>query len=667
MSLSDGIQIITGHSDHGPVTPQNSNHNEAKCNVPISATEQISNLRDTLKDMTCAQLVSMANSWDLNSHYGKERTYEELFQECSRLMKGTSNTKRSDAIRRNTERFFGTKSYQRDGYSSGDHSDDDSSRPARVRAKRCTERARSASPEVHLTVQYFDCPICLDRVPSRSTLILSCCSYEACRNCVVENVGVQMCDKNYSLNCFQCDSLLPAEFEGLVDASVMLAWKTNLALTAVPDCRQCSNCCHIQLVSRTSASFPLITCASCRHEYCYEHGDAHSGKPCPPKTDQDVDSEFTIRAISKPCPDCTVKIERNGGCPHMTCGVCNCSWCWNCGKKRYGGTDAGNRVELLNTNTNTSNNWWSALLFHFIRFLAPNSVFYAPNTCSCSKNHFHQYTTIECVSDTPRRFAHNPVVLFFLSLTIALYVSLQRANQGQFLFGTYLVYVACHVTIFLMEMLGYYTYCAGYYACMALLSAYSYFSGPLGHVCFPIVMGGCVYVLSQHAPIIFAECFRCSFRFNLEFLRRVTDSIRNSGEYSGKVNLVHFLVLVPVSVAVLIYGAPIQPDHSMWTKKFWIAWLFCHVLLTIYNDCRPYYNKIGDRGGWEMGWLLLAIAFNSVITIDHLTFCYIAGVVLLSGTVATASELWQHSHKMLQSSLVIMFLFSFFFVVPMLF
>jgi hypothetical protein len=627
-----------------------------------------------LKDMTCAQLVAMAHSWDLYSGYGKERTCRDLFEACSTLINSASNPKRSDAIHRNTERFFRTESHQRYGDGSSDDSDDDCSQPARVRAKRCNERARSASPGVDLTVQYFDCPVCLDRVPSRSTLILSCCNVEACRNCVVENIGVQMCDENHALKCFKCDSYKTSEFERLVDASVMLAWKTNLALAAVPDCRQCTNCSHIQLASSTSASFPLVTCASCHHEYCSEHGDAHPGKSCPPKTVQDADSEMTILAISKPCPYCTVKIERNGGCPHMTCGVCNCSWCWNCGKKRgYRGT-AENRVELLNTNKNTCNNWWSALLFHFVCLLAPNSVFYAPNVCSCSESRFNQITSIDWESDTPRRFTSNPIVRFFLILTIALYCALQRANQGQFLFGTYLVYVVSHVSIFLAENVCYYGYYMCYYACCALLSVYSYLPSSMAHVCLPIihtiVLGFCVFVLSQRAIKIFDECY--SFHFNLEFLQRVTNAVRGANDYE-MVFPGWGLVLVPASVATLIYLAPVHHEHSMWTKKFWIVWLFCNVLLTVYNDCVYGFedNRIGTRGGWEMFWLLLAVVLNLVITIDHLTICFIAGVFLLIVTIMTVAALSKRvhmlSHKRLLCSLATMFLLTFFYVVPIVF
>lgn len=31
------------------------------------------------------------------------------------------------------------------------------------------------------------------------------------------------------------------------------------------------------------------------------------------------------------CPSCGSQVEKNEGCPHMYCSVCNHSWCWICG------------------------------------------------------------------------------------------------------------------------------------------------------------------------------------------------------------------------------------------------------------------------------------------------------------------------------------------------
>nr|XP_045014126.1 E3 ubiquitin-protein ligase parkin isoform X2 [Jaculus jaculus] len=44
-------------------------------------------------------------------------------------------------------------------------------------------------------------------------------------------------------------------------------------------------------------------------------------------------SKETIKKTTKPCPRCSVPVEKNGGCMHMKCPQpqCRMEWCWNCG------------------------------------------------------------------------------------------------------------------------------------------------------------------------------------------------------------------------------------------------------------------------------------------------------------------------------------------------
>jgi len=35
---------------------------------------------------------------------------------------------------------------------------------------------------------------------------------------------------------------------------------------------------------------------------------------------------------TKKCPSCTIDVEKNGGCNHITC-ICGAHWCWSCGKE----------------------------------------------------------------------------------------------------------------------------------------------------------------------------------------------------------------------------------------------------------------------------------------------------------------------------------------------
>ena len=44
----------------------------------------------------------------------------------------------------------------------------------------------------------------------------------------------------------------------------------------------------------------------------------------------DLASEIWLRANTKNCPKCKVKIQKNDGCNHMTCKHCTHEFCWIC-------------------------------------------------------------------------------------------------------------------------------------------------------------------------------------------------------------------------------------------------------------------------------------------------------------------------------------------------
>lgn len=48
-----------------------------------------------------------------------------------------------------------------------------------------------------------------------------------------------------------------------------------------------------------------------------------------------------IQTKGKECPNCHVIVEKNGGCPHMTCFFCHENFCWGCGRAWKTGNHQG--------------------------------------------------------------------------------------------------------------------------------------------------------------------------------------------------------------------------------------------------------------------------------------------------------------------------------------
>ncbi len=56
--------------------------------------------------------------------------------------------------------------------------------------------------------------------------------------------------------------------------------------------------------------------------------------------------QFADEKNIRHCPKCRLKVEKNEGCRHMTCAVCKHEWCWLCGSDYYG--YRGHSYELCN-------------------------------------------------------------------------------------------------------------------------------------------------------------------------------------------------------------------------------------------------------------------------------------------------------------------------------
>nr|XP_046258177.1 E3 ubiquitin-protein ligase parkin isoform X2 [Scatophagus argus] len=88
----------------------------------------------------------------------------------------------------------------------------------------------------------------------------------------------------------------------------------------------------------------FVFCKECREGY--HEGACHTEPVLPPGEASQgflVDEEASLRGrwdqasllllkeSTKPCPQCSVPVERNGGCMHMQCPLCRVEWCWLCG------------------------------------------------------------------------------------------------------------------------------------------------------------------------------------------------------------------------------------------------------------------------------------------------------------------------------------------------
>lgn len=123
------------------------------------------------------------------------------------------------------------------------------------------------------------------------------------------------------------------------------------ALVRMPGYLECSSatCENAFIVGPAEQPRPHIRCSLCRQRTCvtcrtpWHPGLSHQEnmenlqrqeeqRAAARRADQDVQSEELVQRISKICPNevCGARIQRNGGCDHMTCQRCTHQFCWRC-------------------------------------------------------------------------------------------------------------------------------------------------------------------------------------------------------------------------------------------------------------------------------------------------------------------------------------------------
>ena len=101
--------------------------------------------------------------------------------------------------------------------------------------------------------------------------------------------------------------------------------------------RQCPFCGHTQ---NGDPNQPIMTCENleCKKQYCLYHSNAHPPSMTCEAYELSIAKETKMNEMAiaemgddvKPCPQCNFRIIKNGGCNHMKCVKCGCSFCWLC-------------------------------------------------------------------------------------------------------------------------------------------------------------------------------------------------------------------------------------------------------------------------------------------------------------------------------------------------
>ena len=187
------------------------------------------------------------------------------------------------------------------------------------------------------------CEICYEEMEENNAFSIQCghCFCQDCWLSVLKDASDQDCSRFSKVKCPQHDCrsrLLSNDIQDL-DRQQYLKWKDafiELFVRSDPLYGFCPgpDCNYVCISSNENCIPHSSSCEHCCTKFCFECGaEPHQPASCNQKKEWHRllnSSSLWIKQNSKPCPGCQAPIEKNLGCNHMTCQICNTEFCWLC-------------------------------------------------------------------------------------------------------------------------------------------------------------------------------------------------------------------------------------------------------------------------------------------------------------------------------------------------
>jgi len=196
-----------------------------------------------------------------------------------------------------------------------------------------------------------ECMVCCEMVEGILSSALRC-RHRFCNDCWSSYLSVKITEGEVShINCpaLNCKYTVPDPMvQKLVPKEIYEKYQRFVTKAFVEDNAHITWCPSSRCGNAITADMLQGTTVKCRCGFCFCfscHHEAHVPATCEQvklwlkKCNDDSETGHWLGANTKDCPRCTVLVEKNGGCNHMTCRQCSHEWCWMCNKPWKGHTD----------------------------------------------------------------------------------------------------------------------------------------------------------------------------------------------------------------------------------------------------------------------------------------------------------------------------------------
>lgn len=251
-------------------------------------------------------------------------------------------------------------------------------------------------------VETFLCAICGENESNSNSFVTKSCPHQHryCVTCMKHWINSLINDGTTILHCPDAScvkslksSILDSdEVKLLATAEVFNKYIRYKNVQGNEHYRECPTCGTSVIHESVN---PEIVCVNCSAKYCFMHGNAHLNTTCDDyarKINQELKaSTALINRITKQCPQCKAPTEKNNGCNHITCKICQTNWCWICGRDMVDVTshysqntrDGCPGLQFTDPGCNCRYLFWQYCLSHCRRILPCcwcDFIMYLPNT-----------------------------------------------------------------------------------------------------------------------------------------------------------------------------------------------------------------------------------------------------------------------------------------------
>ncbi|GAB1219926.1 hypothetical protein ENUP19_0046G0080 [Entamoeba nuttalli] len=187
--------------------------------------------------------------------------------------------------------------------------------------------------------EMFCCSVCYEEYTYKETFINEC-GHRFCIKCWRENIIQQIQSDWHQVHCMEQGCNCIVKIEDIMthcliqDICMLNMYCERLTFKTFEDniC-ECPKCrCEMITFEKEYKT----TCPRCKYLFCRKCGENwHEGKSCDEwkrNKEQEQEDLKWINQNTKKCPSCGDRIQKNGGCNHMTC-KCGYEFCWLCGVK----------------------------------------------------------------------------------------------------------------------------------------------------------------------------------------------------------------------------------------------------------------------------------------------------------------------------------------------